>query len=100
MRSLELHFFEVERDLDLAIQSGSILPEQVASNKCQSCKGALGFGAVDFEPFIFVIDENDQDWTMCCECAGPILEYVDVFFPPVVRSHFAIDPDEEDLEFF
>jgi hypothetical protein len=99
MRSLELHLFEEEHDLDLAIQSGTILPEQVASTKCQSCKGSLGFGAVDFEPFIFVIDENDQDWTMCCECAGPIIEYVDAFFPPVVRSHFYGD-HEDDLDYF
>jgi len=102
MRSLEVHFFEEDRDLDLAIQSGTILPEQIASNKCASCGGSIGFGSLDdFEPFIFVLDENDQDWVLCCECAGPIVDYVDAFFPPVVYSPFAQAAlADEDLDYF
>lgn len=94
MRSLEVHLFETERDVDLAIKSGTALPEQIASTKCIDCNDAAGYDREDFRPFILVIDENDQDWILCCSCAGPILTYVDAFFPPVVRSHFGDDLDD------
>ncbi len=94
MRSLEVHLFETERDVDLAIKSGTALPEQIASTRCIDCGDPAGYGSESFDPFILVIDENDQDWILCCSCAGPILTYVDAFFPPVVRSHF--DPEELD----
>jgi hypothetical protein len=35
---------------------------------------------------------------LCEDCASPIVDYVDAFFPPVVKSHFG--PDAEELEFF
>lgn len=96
MRSLELHVFETEYDVDIAIQSGTALPEQIAHTECSECEGKVGYGGLDgFEPFVFVIDENDQDWIVCGECASPIIDYVDAFFPPVTRSQFA-DPDEYD----
>lgn len=94
MRSLEVHLFETERDVDLAIKSGTALPEQIASTKCIDCGDVAGYDHEDFRPFILVIDENDQDWILCCSCAGPILSYVDAFFPPVVRSHFGNDLDD------
>ena len=98
MRSLEVHLFETEYDVDSAIQSGTALPEQLAVSKCTECNGCVGYSCLDgFEPFVFVIDENDQDWVVCCECASPIIDYVDAFFPPVTRSHFAVD---EDLDYF
>lgn len=97
MRSLELHVFETEHDVDVAIQSGTALPEQIAKTSCSECDGCVGYSSLDgFEPFVFVIDENDQDWVVCTECAGPIIDYVDVFFPPVVSSRFHTD----DLEYF
>jgi len=99
MRSLEVHLFETERDVDLAIRSGTALPEQIAITRCIDCSDPAGYGAGEFQAFILVIDENDQDWILCCDCAGPILSYVDAFFPPVVRSHFH-DLDEDDLELF
>jgi len=100
MRSLELHIFETEDDVDIAIQSGTALPEQISSVRCTECDGALGYASLDeFEPFVFVIDENDQDWVVCCECSSPIIDYVDAFFPPVTKSHFSVIQDE-DYELF
>lgn len=97
MRSLEVHVFETEQDVDIAIQSGTALPEQIAQTSCLECEGALGYSSLDgFEPFVFVIDENDQDWVVCIECASPIVDYVDAFFPPIVTSRFT----SEDLEYF
>jgi hypothetical protein len=102
MRSLEVHLFETETDLDFAIASGTILPEQLVSTKCVDCEGRVGYGGFEFEPFVVVIDENDQDWIACSECARAILNYVDAFFPPVTKSHFAkIDEHiDDDLEIF
>ena len=98
MRSLELHVFETERDVDLAIHSGTVLPEQLAAVRCFDCDGRLGYDGETFEPFVFVIDENDQDWVLCTSCAGGILSYVDTFFPPVTHSHFqVVDPDEYEI---
>ena len=98
MRSLELHLFETDRDVDLAISSGTAFPEQLADTQCLECDGSTGNCVTGFEPFVLVIDENDQDWTLCFDCARPVLTYVDVFFPPVTRSRF-LDPDES-LDYF
>jgi len=97
MRSLEVHLFETEDDVDLALQSGTALPEQIASNDCTECDGPVGYSGLEFEPFVVVIDENDQDWAICVTCAGPIIAYVDTYFPPVTRSHFTIS---DDLDYF
>lgn len=98
MRSLEVHYFETEHDLDGALSSGLVLPEQLLATDCSDCNAKLAYsGAKKFTPFVFVLDENDQDWLVCEECASPILDYVDAFFPPVVKSHFRTDDDEYDF---
>jgi hypothetical protein len=103
MRSLEVHLFETETDVDYAIASGTLLPEQLASTKCVDCGERVGYVTTDFEPFVVVIDENDQDWVVCCECSRPIVSHVDAFYPPVTKSHFArIDEhldDDDDFQF-
>jgi hypothetical protein len=96
-----MHMFEVERDVEIAIRSGIVLPEQLASSRCVQCSDGVGYSGPGFCAFLLVIDENDQDWLLCTECAGPIFNYVDAFFPPLVsRNPFAEDDDLEDLEFF
>ncbi len=104
MRSLEVHVFETERDIDLALNAGIVLPEQLASSSCIQCADKIGYSAgPEFGPFVLVIDENDQDWLLCHECATPILNYVDAYFPPVVKSHYLRDDlgiDLDDLETF
>ncbi len=92
--------FETERDVELAIRSGIVLPEQLASSRCIQCSDGVGYSGPEFDAFLLVIDENDQDWLLCTECAGPIFNYVDAFFPPMVKRVFVEDDDLEDLEFF
>lgn len=100
MRSLEVHVFETDTDLDNALRAGIVLPEQVARTACVQCGESVCYsGASSFCPFVLVIDENDQDWMLCEDCASPIVDYVDAFFPPVVKSHF-LHEDPEDLEYF
>ena len=94
MRSLEMHHFQTERDLSLALTSDLILPEQVAATQCIECEDRVCYSnGNEFIPFVLVVDENDQDWVVCEDCASPILDSVDSFFPPVVKSHFAPDED-------
>lgn len=100
MRSLEMHLFEEETDIDLALKSGILLPEQLAHTVCTECDADIGFNAVEFECFIVVIDENDQDWALCEECCSPMMDYVDTYFPPVTKSHFAAPVDSDDLDYF
>lgn len=96
MRSLEVHVFETDRDLDLALSAGIVLPEQVARTECVQCEAPLCYsGNSEFCSFVLVIDENDQDWVLCENCATPITDYVDTFFPPVVKSHF-LEPEDYD----
>lgn len=101
MRSLEVHVFETDTDLDNALQAGIVLPEQVALTKCAQCGDKVCYSGTDgYCPFVLVIDENDQDWMLCEDCASPITDYVDAFFPPVVKSHFLHEHDPDDLEYF
>lgn len=97
MRSLEVHLFETDTDLDNALRSGIVLPEQVAHTECVDCGEDVCYTNLDFCPFVLVIDENDQDWILCEDCASPILNYVDTYFPPVVKSHFPEDPSDYDI---
>lgn len=97
MRSLEVHVFETDTDLDNALKAGIVFPEQVAITECSDCGEGVCYTDELFCPFALIIDENDQDWILCEDCASPILDYVDKSFPPVVRSHFPEDPDDYDL---
>lgn len=98
MRSLEVHVFECEDDIGMAILSGTGLPEQLAFTACADCGDPIGSSGGNFEIFVLVIDENDHDWVLCSDCAGPVLNHVNEYFPPVVQSRF-LDHDD-DLEFF
>jgi hypothetical protein len=100
MRSLEMHMFETEHDVEIAIRSGIVLPEQLASSRCIQCSDGVGYSGPEYLPFLLVIDENDQDWLLCTECAGPIFNYVDASFPPLVHRPLVEYEDLEDLEYF
>lgn len=100
MRSLEVHVFETDSDLDNALSAGLVLPEQIARTECVECASPICYSGTDaYCPFVLIIDENDRDWALCEECAGPIVDYVDAFFPPVVKSHF-LDGSSEEFELF
>lgn len=93
--------FEKSNDIDMAIKSGAINPEALACNRCAQCGKTIGYDRDAYKYFVLIIDENDQDWCLCQDCASPMLDYVDSFFPPVTRSHFSKNPyEDEDLELF
>jgi hypothetical protein len=100
MRSLEVHHLQTEDDLELALTSGLILPEQVAATDCMECETLVCYSDTKnlFIPFLLVLDEDDQDWVLCEDCASPMLKFTDTFFPPAVASHFS--ESYEDFEPF
>lgn len=100
MRSLEVHVLETETDVALALSSGVLLPEQMVMTECSDCEDLVGLRASRFEPFVVVIDEHDQDWTVCSDCARPIVDYVNAYFPPTVESYYGNPFVEDELEPF
>ena len=62
MRLFEVHLFETDSDLDLALQGGVINPQRVASTHCLECADPIGHSTPElgFIPFALVIDENDK----------------------------------------
>jgi hypothetical protein len=100
MRSLELHVIESETDIQLALSSGVLLPEQMVMTECSDCEDLIGLRASSFEPFVVVIDEHDQDWTVCGDCARPIVDYVNAYFPPTVESYYLAPFIDEELDPF
>ena len=98
MRSFEIHLFETETDIDLAISGGIVTPERVDKTECIECSELVGHADYEngFEPFVLVIDVNDVDWTLCTDCASPIIDYSDI-----LNSTGEIDVlSSDDLDFF
>lgn len=101
MRHLELHVLETETDIDLAIQAGLLNGEQLASADCSECGDLVGHDSSGFSGFAVVIDETDADWTLCLECAAPVidnpLQYTATSFK---LADLTETFDEDDLEQF
>lgn len=75
MRALEIHVIETASDIDLALQAGLLEPSQLDNATCSDCDEAVGYlVGVEFEPFVVVIDEHDNDWVTCSECADSVTE--------------------------
>lgn len=104
MRSLEVHVFETEQDIDLALEYGIALPEHLANNRCIQCFDGVGHQPDhEFRSFVLVIDGIDHDWLLCQDCASPILIYFDINSPAAAKGTYLRDDlgiDLDDLEAF
>lgn len=97
MQHLEIHVLETETDIDLALQSGILTVDQLGHTECSECSSGVAYsGEAGFEPFLVVINEHDQDWPVCLDCASPVLEQV----PSKGHTSYEmlIDDELEDLE--
>lgn len=86
MKHIEVHLIESNRDVDAAVGCG-LLDGPFAIDPCEHCGdevGALG----QFHPFVVVLDEDDQ-WTLCYECALPLVD-------PTAGDDGYPDEDDED----
>lgn len=75
MRHLEIHVIETEQDIDLALQSGVLTAHRLDASTCSDCQEPIGHNPEldSFEGFAVVIDEFDDDWNTCLDCAMPVL---------------------------
>lgn len=104
MLHLEIHVIETEEDLDLALQSGLLNIGQANGTECADCSAELGYASLDgFEPFAVIINEHDQDWQICTECAAPVIDGGSGSFYETsyedLQDHEIVGP-VEDLDYF
>ena len=102
MLHLEIHVLETEEDLDLALQSGLLTIGQVNGTKCSDCGIELGYASLEgFEPFAVIINEHDQDWHACTECASPVIDGPATFYESYEDlADLEIASPVEDLDYF
>lgn len=103
MQHLEIHLIETEEDLDLALQSGILNISQADYTECVDCATEVGHAASDgFEPFAVIINEHDQDWPVCTECAAPVLYGALAMMPESYEDLLEDDlpGSTEDLHYF
>lgn len=75
MRHLEIHVIETDRDIDLAVQAGLLELGQLTASVCVDCDEPVGHSASNgFRPFTIVLEEEDEDWAVCIDCASPVVD--------------------------
>ncbi len=74
MQHIELHVIESEEDIDLALQSGLLIPQHLDDIECSVCDELLGNTGTgdEFVGFAVVLDD-DYVWTVCADCADPVI---------------------------
>lgn len=98
MQHLEVHVIESETDIDLALQAGVLTVDQLGHTQCLECATGVAYSGEDgFAAFAIVINEHNQDWSVCMQCAGPMVDQE----PYIEESYEAlVDRDLEDPENF
>lgn len=106
MQHIEVHVIESETDLDLALQAGILSIEQLGHTECQECSTNVAYSAEsEFSAFAVVINDADQDWALCMDCAGPVVNSGGSFLDSdsyefLLRSELQDVDDLDDLENF
>lgn len=72
MRHIELHTVHSNADLDKARVSG-LIDEEFALADCAGCAAPLGDNAMEFEPFVLCLDDENL-WVVCLHCADNVLD--------------------------
>lgn len=98
MQHLEIHVIETETDIDLSLQAGILTVDQLGHTQCVECATGVAYsGEEGFAAFAVVINEKNQDWPLCMQCAGPIVDQD----PYIAESYeVLVDRDLDDLENF
>lgn len=73
MRSLEVHVFETDTDIDLGLQAGLLELDDLDETTCSECDERIGHVGVDFVEFAITLDEEDEPWFTCSDCAAPVI---------------------------
>ena len=73
MRSLELHVFETDEDIDSGLQAGLLELDDLDETACSECAEQVGNVNGVFEPFVVSLNEEDLIWITCSDCAAPVI---------------------------
>jgi hypothetical protein len=73
MKSFEVHVIEARPDVDGAIISGLLEPDDLDGAKCSACSERIANTPLGFEPFAVVLDDGDECWFTCLECSADVL---------------------------
>jgi len=73
MRSLEVHVFETGGDIDLGLDAGLLELDDLDETRCSDCDERIGHVGVDFVEFAMSLDEDDDPWFTCTDCADPVI---------------------------
>lgn len=92
MRSLEIHVFDTDADLDSGLLSGLLTVDDLDEVECVACLDEVGHVNGGFLSYATVIDETDQ-WFLCVPCASTVL---DASGPEEVSDPFYLDDEEFD----
>lgn len=68
---LELHPVPDEDAEALADVAG--LPLAAAADSCEHCESRIGRSRGGFGPYVIVLDQDDDYWLVCENCAQPVL---------------------------
>jgi hypothetical protein len=73
MRHIELHIIETASDVDAACLSGLLDNGEVDGLVCSTCEESIGEVNGVLYAFALVLDETDNAWFVCLDCASPVL---------------------------
>ena len=64
----------VVEDMETAHQAESAdLIDLSDDNQCENCDTVIAFAMGRFYPLVVCIDEEDDSWLICMECAGAVV---------------------------
>jgi hypothetical protein len=96
MRSLEIHVFETDADLDSGVLGGLLTVEDLDAVACTACLDEVGHTNGSFVSYTTVLDDVDQ-WYLCIPCTGAVLE---PSAAAIDEPIYLLDVDDEEFETF
>ena len=73
MKHIELHIIETARDVESACLSGLLGNGEIDGLVCSTCEESIGEVNGVLYAFALVLDETDNAWFVCLDCASPVL---------------------------
>lgn len=99
MRSLEIHVFETDADLDSGLLSGLLTVDDLDDVECVACLDEVGHVNGGFFSYVIVLDDIDQ-WFLCVPCAATVLDSTGTSGITSDSDFYLLDADDEEFDNF
>lgn len=99
MRSLEIHVFDTDADLDSGLLSGLLTVDDLDDVECIACLDEVGHVNGSFLSYATVIDDEGQ-WFLCVPCASTVLDSSGGTDLSTDSDFFVLGLDDDDFEEF